>query len=207
MLWTCTRPDCVEDCLPDRKLIMTQKNSSLATGPIVEKFRHFETASRPPKWLPPLREAGIASFADQGFPTLHDEDWRFTNVAPIVKLPFHLAGKAAVNGAESKVIDESVFARLPGHRLVFVNGFFSAELSRIQPVSGGVRIESLAAALVVGQASCLPTGWKPAPHRKPSRPIRAHGEQRLCRAEPGVFLRRRVYFCSARRRGRRTGVS
>ncbi len=134
---------------------MTQKNSSLATGPIVEKFRHFETASRPPKWLPPLREAGIASFADQGFPTLHDEDWRFTNVAPIVKLPFHLAGKAAVNGAESKVIDESAFARLPGHRLVFVNGFFSAELSSIQPVSGGARIESLAAALGCG-AGILP---------------------------------------------------
>ena len=81
---------------------MTQKNSSLATGPIVEKFRQFETASRPPKWLAPLRKAGIASFADQGFPTLHDEDWRFTNVAPIVKLPFHLAGEVAVNGAESK---------------------------------------------------------------------------------------------------------
>jgi Fe-S cluster assembly protein SufD len=126
---------------------MTQKNSSLATGPIVEKFRQFETASHPPKWLAPLREAGIASFADQGFPTLHDEDWRFTNVAPIVKLPFHLAGEVAVNGAESKVIDESAFTKLPGQRLVFVNGFFSAKLSRLKPVSSGARIESLAAAL------------------------------------------------------------
>ena len=131
---------------------MTQKNSSLATGPIVEKFRQFETASRPPKWLAPLREAGIASFADQGFPTLHDEDWRFTNVAPIVKLPFHLAGEAAVNGAESRVIDGSAFTKLPGQRLVFVNGFFSAKLSSLKPVSGGVRIESLAAALAKDSA-------------------------------------------------------
>jgi Fe-S cluster assembly protein SufD len=131
---------------------MTQKNSSLATGPIVEKFRQFETASHPPKWLVSLREAGIASFADQGFPTLHDEDWRFTNVAPIVKLPFQLAGEVAVNGAESKVIDESTFARLPGQRLVFVNGFFSAKLSRLKPVSGGARIESLSAALAKDSA-------------------------------------------------------
>ena len=154
---------------------MTQKNSSLATGPIVEKFRHFETASRPPKWLPPLREAGIASFADQGFPTLHDEDWRFTNVAPIVKLPFHLAGKAAVNGAESKVIDESAFARLPGHRLVFVNGFFSAKLSSISrfPAARGSKV--LPPRSVVGQASCLPTGWKPAP---PSKTISANTRTR-----------------------------
>jgi Fe-S cluster assembly protein SufD len=126
---------------------MTQKNSSLATGPIVEKFRQFETASHLPKWLAPLHEAGIASFADQGFPTLHDEDWRFTNVAPIVKLPFHLAGEAAVNGVESKALNDLVFAELPGQRLVFVNGFFSAKLSRLKPVSGGARIESLSAAL------------------------------------------------------------
>src|SRR5208283_3984030 len=119
---------------------MTQKNSSPATGPIVEKFRQFESASHPPKWLAPLRQAGIASFAGQGFPTLQDEDWRFTNVAPIVKLPFHLAGEIAVNGAESKALNESVFAGLSGHRLVFVNGFFSAKLSRLKPVSGGVRI-------------------------------------------------------------------
>jgi Fe-S cluster assembly protein SufD len=142
----------MENCLLDRKLTMTQKNSSPATGAIVEKFRQFETASQPPKWLAPLRKAGIASFADQGFPTLHDEDWRFTNVAPIMKLPFHLASQVTVNGAESNVIDESAFAKLPGHRLVFVNGFFSAKLSSLKPVSDGARIESLAAALVKDSA-------------------------------------------------------
>jgi Fe-S cluster assembly protein SufD len=131
---------------------MTQKNPSPAMGPIVEKFRQCETASQPAKWLAPLRKAGIASFAGQGFPTLRDEDWRFTNVAPIVKLPFHPASKAVVNGAESMAINESIFAGLPGHRLVFVNGFFSAKLSRIKPVAGGARIENLSAALVTDSA-------------------------------------------------------
>ena len=42
---------------------------------------------------------------------------------------------------------ESVFAQLPGHRLVFVNGFFSEKLSRVKPVSSGVRIENLSATL------------------------------------------------------------
>jgi Fe-S cluster assembly protein SufD len=83
---------------------------------------------------------------------LSDEDWRFTNVAPIAKLNFTLAGQSAVNGAETKTLDDSVFAALPGHRLVFVNGFFSVPLSRIQPVAGGVRIESLAAALAQDSA-------------------------------------------------------
>ena len=78
---------------------------------------------------------------------MSDEDWRFTNVAPIAQLPFTLASEVVVNGAESKVIDDSVFSKLAGHRLVFVNGFFSTKLSCIKPVSGGARIESLSAAL------------------------------------------------------------
>src|SRR5271154_3593355 len=125
---------------------MTQKANN-GTELLVGQFTQFETRATQPKWLAPLRKAGIASFADQGFPTLHDEDWRFTNVTPIAKLNFQLAREAVVNGAETKLIAESAFTKLPGHRLVFVNGFFSAKLSNIKPVSGDVRIENLATAL------------------------------------------------------------
>jgi Fe-S cluster assembly protein SufD len=143
----------MENCPFNRKLIltMTKNNPGSAVDPIVKQFDRAEAAAQP-KWLAPLRKAGIASFAEQGFPTLHDEDWRFTNIAPIEKLPFHLAGKPTVNGAESKAINESVFAKLHGQRLVFVNGFFSARLSRIKPVTGGVRIENLFAALAKDSA-------------------------------------------------------
>jgi Fe-S cluster assembly protein SufD len=127
-------------------------NVNNGTESLVAKFSQVASPANQPPWLAPLRQAGITSFAAQGFPTLHDEDWRFTNVAPIAKLNFSLAGRIAVNGAESKALDESVFAQLPGHRLVFVNGFFSAQLSRFQPAAGGVRIESLAAALATDSA-------------------------------------------------------
>ena len=125
----------------------TKKNFGEATSLIVEKFSHFEQDAAHPKWLAPLRKAGIASFADQGFPQLSDEDWRFTNIAPIAKLNFQLAPQISPNGAESKLLEAAAFTHLPGHRLVFVNGFFCAKLSRLQPVSSGVRIESLSAAL------------------------------------------------------------
>src|SRR5271154_4522113 len=130
---------------------MTQKANN-GTELLVGQFTQFETRATQPKWLAPLRKAGIASFADQGFPTLHDEDWRFTNVTPIAKLNFQLAREAVVNGAETKLIAESAFTKLPGHRLVFVNGFFSAKLSSVKPVSGGVRIENLASALAKDSA-------------------------------------------------------
>src|ERR1700722_13542963 len=145
-LQTCTKIDCMGNCSFDGKLTMTQKANN-GTELLVGKFSQLESTSSQPKWLAPVRKAGIASFADQGFPTLHDEDWRFTNVAPIAKLNFQLAKEISVNGAETKLIDESAFKKLPGHRLVFVNGFFCAKLSSIKPVSGGVRIENLSAAL------------------------------------------------------------
>jgi Fe-S cluster assembly protein SufD len=117
------------------------------TASLIEKFSRLASAAEQPQWLAPLRKAGLASFADQGFPTLRDEDWRFTNVEPIAKLGLQPAGQVAVNGAESKAMENSVFAKLSGQRLVFVNGFFSAKFSSVKPAAAGVRIESLAAAL------------------------------------------------------------
>ena len=125
---------------------MTQKANS-GTELLVGQFSRFEAASVQPKWLLPVRKSGLASFAAAGFPTLNDEDWRFTNVAPIAQLPFSLAREAAVNGAETRALDAAAFTKLPGHRLVFVNGFFCAKLSSVKTVANGVRIESLAAAL------------------------------------------------------------
>ena len=127
-------------------------NVNNGTELLVGKFSQFESAAAQPKWLSPVRKAGLASFADQGFPTLNDEDWRFTNIAPIAKLNFQLAKEVSGNGAESKLINESVFTKLAGHRLVFVNGFFSAKLSSIKPMSGGARIENLSAALAKDSA-------------------------------------------------------
>src|SRR5271170_6041190 len=112
----------------DRKSNMTQNNSGNAVEPIVKHFDRLESAKQL-KWLLPLRKAGMASFTELGFPKLSDEDWRFTNVAPIAQLPFSPAREAVVNGAETKAIKESAFAKLSGHRLVFVNGFFTMKLS------------------------------------------------------------------------------
>lgn len=127
--------------------LSTTPKANNGTELIVGKFTEFAAAASGPKWLAPLRKAGLASFADQGFPTLHDEDWRFTNVAPVAKLNFQPAAPVAVNGAESQAIADSVFAGVGGHRLVFVNGFFCAELSSVKPAAEGVRMESLVAAL------------------------------------------------------------
>jgi Fe-S cluster assembly protein SufD len=116
------------------------------TEPFLEKFRYFESVAKTS--LLPFRKAGLALFAELGFPTLHHEDWRFTNVAPLVKLPFQPVFQApAVNGGETRALDEFAFTKLAGMRLVFVNGHYSAKLSTVEKFPMGVKVGSLASAL------------------------------------------------------------
>ena len=114
----------------------------------LETFERFEAQAKQPAWVMPLRKAGIARFAELGFPTLKQEDWRFTNVAPIAKLPFRPVFRLAGGGPTRATIAELTFGRLATSRLVFVNGHYAPELSAPGPQPQGVVVSSLAAALV-----------------------------------------------------------
>jgi Fe-S cluster assembly protein SufD len=116
------------------------------TQQYVEKFEEVEKQSEP-SWLRALRKAGIARFAEIGFPTLQQEDWRFTNVAPIAKLPFKPSLELAVDGLDKPALKKFTFGELKASRLVFLNGLFSAELSSLEKLPEGVKVGSLAAAL------------------------------------------------------------
>jgi len=50
-------------------------------------------AATQPRWLQSLRQDAFARFSETGFPTTHDEDWRFTNVAAVANTAFELAGE------------------------------------------------------------------------------------------------------------------
>ena len=115
--------------------------------PYLAKFERFEKQAKHPAWLFPLRKAGMARFAELGFPTPKHEDWRFTNVAPIARLPFRPAFDGDAQGVNSEALSQFTFARVPGPRLVFVNGQFAKELSTLGPVPAGVKLANLVAAL------------------------------------------------------------
>ena len=126
---------------------MTQTPQTLAIGPLLENFHQIEPALQP-SWLLSLRKAGLARFTKLGFPTLQDEDWRFTNLAPLARLPFQPAPEAANDQAAKAALGNHIFSQLPGARLVFVNGHFSTALSSVRGLPAGVKVSNLAAALV-----------------------------------------------------------
>ncbi len=143
---------------------MSASNQSLPTHPAVSDerptpefcFSVWEQALRErsePKWVYPLRKAGLARFAELGYPTLQHEDWRFTNVEGIASRPFRPALTPAGATLTPGELDQLVFARLGGDRLVFVDGHFSPALSHFGPKPGGVELTSLGAALKNGGAT------------------------------------------------------
>jgi len=126
---------------------MTHKPKNPIPGPFLENFSRFESALQP-SWLMPLRKAGIAGFAKLGFPTLQDEDWRFTNIAPLARLPLQPASEPANDAAAKAALEKYIFAGLPGARLVFVNGYYSTALSSLRGLPAGVKVSNLEAAMV-----------------------------------------------------------
>ena len=115
---------------------------------LAEKTSAFSTVleQRPhggPRWLDDLRARGAARFAALGVPTVRDEEWRFTNVAPIAAADYAPAGP--VSGAAERLSGHA-YAEAP-IRLIVVNGRFEATLSRTTGLPSGVKAGSLAAAL------------------------------------------------------------
>ena len=112
----------------------------------LEKFSRFERETSQPKWLLPMRKAGLARFSEIGVPTLDHEDWRFTNTAAIAKMPFNPAfdSSETVTAEQLKTL---TFAQQSGSRLVFVNGHFALKLSSVKNLPAGATVSNLAAAL------------------------------------------------------------
>src|SRR5712671_6405712 len=128
----------------ETKTDVKPKQPMMENGPYLEKFEQFEKGAKDPAWVRVARKAGISRFAELGFPTLRDEDWRFTNVAPIANLPLKLVFDAAGDGLSEQTLQRFVFVGLEASHLVFVDGHYSRRLSTLVPQADGVRIGSLA---------------------------------------------------------------
>ena len=98
-----------------------------------------------PRWLQDLRDRAASRFAALGFPTVRDEEWRFTNIAPIAVAEFR---PAAADASRATELDLAGYLYTDAaHRVVVVNGRFVPELSRASGLPSGVRVGSLATAV------------------------------------------------------------
>ncbi len=119
-----------------------------AAGIYLNEFERAaqDAAGSAPSWLLPLRRSAMTRFVALGFPTRHDEEWRFTNIAPITETIFRPAGFEYSRLIEAEAAS-ALFTELEAYRLVFVNGRFVPALSAVADLPDGVTVSSLAEAL------------------------------------------------------------
>jgi len=110
----------------------------------LSKLKDFERQTSPgtADWLKTLRHSAIERFAELGFPTPRQEDWKYTNVASIASLPFERLAPSDLPAIAPPRIKEWLGGPAE-NRLVFLNGRYAPHLSSLSPLSAGVRVGSL----------------------------------------------------------------
>jgi Fe-S cluster assembly protein SufD len=106
--------------------------------------REAERAAEPAA-LRALRARGLAELTRQGLPTIRQEAWRFTNVAPIARTTY-VRPHGTVSAAE---VAPWLFSGMP--HLVLVDGELDVALSDVTGLPTGIRVGSLRAAIADGE--------------------------------------------------------
>ena len=111
-----------------------------------ERARRWRRGRHEPLQFGDIRWEALDRFLTLGFPTTQDEDWRFTDVAPISEKIFTLPLQTPSDAKYSGLTP----LRLPGDfatELVFVNGYFLAAEPSRDVLPTGMRLGSLSEVL------------------------------------------------------------
>ena len=110
---------------------------------------HFAQFEKDPNisqsWTRSVRRNAISCFSELGFPGTGHEEWKYTNTAPIAKIPFEVA-ENRLNGVASEALARLGIENLADNRLVFINGHYSPNLSSLR-LPENIRVGNLSAVL------------------------------------------------------------
>ena len=77
-----------------------------------------------------VRNASMQRFMQEGFPTIQNEEWKYTNLLPLLKKEYQThTSKGHLNKNDLK---EFLLTNTDSYQLVFVNGLLSEELSTLK---------------------------------------------------------------------------
>ena len=111
----------------------------------IESFKTYESKLNgdSKSFLHQLRKDALKQFTETNFPTLRNEEWKYTDISSIVKLNFTPAINSTPERFTKEQINKFLFKDFDCHLLVFVNGIYSEELSLINNLPKGVVVGSL----------------------------------------------------------------
>jgi Fe-S cluster assembly protein SufD len=102
----------------------------MTTPKDLKAFQSLQTNGWPDS-IQKLRRRSFEAFQSSQFPSTHEEDWRFTNVAPFLKTPFEDLTKITGTETRSKAARGFTGIDPDTDQIVFIDGKFSKELSSV----------------------------------------------------------------------------
>jgi Fe-S cluster assembly protein SufD len=100
-------------------------------------------------WLERLRAGAMERFEESGFPSVKDEEWKYTNVAAIAAVDFQPASLQTSAEGEVDLQELALFRyqETAKSQLVFINGKLRKDLSSLSALPEGVVALDLSAAI------------------------------------------------------------
>ena len=105
-------------------------------------FHSVREVSPTVPWLELVRSSAIDRFEQLGFPSVHEEDWKYTNLAALAKESF----VPATAGTGSVDVSGFAYPETEGAHLVVVNGFLREDLSQTSGLGDAVAVDLFSAA-------------------------------------------------------------
>jgi len=117
-----------------------------------EKIRkHLNSVHENTRWLNGIRQAALDRLLIRGFPTIKHEQWRHTNLSSWLKRPLSIMPLRPVGAGlrtqVTRTIVDHLYCKEKSNELVFINGYFLPEFSRLLPLPDGVIIRSMSETL------------------------------------------------------------
>ncbi|MBD3225255.1 MAG: Fe-S cluster assembly protein SufD [Caldithrix sp.] len=113
-----------------------------------------------------MRKDAISAFKDMGFPGPKDEEWRFTNLKPMLQKDFKPVLQSVSHPLSIEDVDQFGMDDLEGARLVFVDGFFAPDLSSESEIETGVQVTTMGSLLESNNYEVIEKMARVAHHRE-----------------------------------------
>lgn len=90
-----------------------------------------------------IRKKAIDRFSALGFPTIRQEEWKYTNIEPITRRTFHFSFDDSRDTLTLQKIEPFLFKKKDWTQLVFINGLYAKTLSWIAPEAADLKVGGL----------------------------------------------------------------
>ena len=125
------------------------KPSAPGVEPYIEAFDALEKSEtgQVPPWIGAQRTAGISHFAEKGFPTAADEDYKYPSLVKLADVPVSVARQPSAESVTEATLAPYTLRHVAAGEIVIVDGHYIPQLSVLEPEADKIKFQPLNTAI------------------------------------------------------------